>query len=224
MAFDKEKLDKQLGLEIHEHLKTLGVQTPITSLVSMPDDGKIEEIIPHVQEILSILGLDLQDDSLKDTARRVAKMWVREKFWGLRPENFPKMMTIENKMKYSQMVCERKIRLLSECEHHLQTIDGYAHVAYISNGKILGLSKINRIVQYFAARPQVQERIGEQVGEALKYILGTENVAVVIEAKHYCVIARGAKDYESETTTSFLSGQFLNDPTVRAEFFAVINK
>jgi len=223
MAFDPSKLDKTLGNQIHEHLKTLGIETPTTDLLLLDDEQKIQTIMPHVQAILETLGLDLTDDSLQDTPKRVAKMWVREKFWGLCPGKFPKMMTIENKMKYQQMVCEKNIRVLSDCEHHLAQIDGFAHVAYISNGKILGLSKLNRIVQYFSARPQVQERIGEQIGEALKFILGTEDVAVCIEASHYCVIARGARDYESSTTTSFLSGVFRDDPMVRSEFYSMVN-
>lgn len=184
----------------------------------LSDEQKIEKIEGLFEEILQTLGLDLSDDSLADTPRRVAKMYVKEVFGGLNPDNFPKMTTIENKMNYDQMIVVRNIRSLSMCEHHLVTIDGLATVAYIPNRKVIGLSKINRIVKFFSQRPQVQERLTKQIADCLQYILGTEHVAVHISAKHYCVISRGVEDTDSATTTCDLRGHFKSRSETRSEF------
>jgi GTP cyclohydrolase I len=173
---------------------------------------------------MNILGLDLEDDSLIDKPRRVAKMYVREIFWGLDWEKFPKCTKIENKMGYNEMVIERGINVQSNCEHHFVVIDGLATVAYIPKKTVLGLSKMNRIVEYFAKRPQVQERLTEQVFHAISFILETDDVAVLIDAKHYCVASRGVEDTGSQTTTSKLGGAFKNDPVTRSEFMAIANK
>ena len=222
MSFQKTKTNESLGYQVQKHLESLGLQTPITKAIDESESHKIDVIERHMTEIMKVLGLDLSDDSLEETPKRVAKMYVLEKFWGLKPENFPKCTTIENKMGYDEMVLEKNISVMSDCEHHLVQIDGKAHVAYIPKNKVLGLSKLNRIVEYFSRRPQVQERLGQQIGEALKFILETDDVAVVIEAKHYCVISRGVEDKNSTTTTSFLSGSFKNDESCRKEFLALI--
>lgn len=181
-------------------------------------EEKIKKIESHFTEIMKILGLDLTDDSLRDTPRRVAKMYVNEVFAGLHAENFPKITIIENSMQYDQMVCVQDIEVISMCEHHFQTIDGYATVAYIPNKKVIGLSKINRIVDYFSRRPQVQERLTKQIADCLSYLLETDDVAVHIKAKHYCVVARGVQDTHSMTTTSDLRGAFKNRLETRTEF------
>lgn len=181
-------------------------------------DEKIAKIQEHFGEIMRILGLDLSDDSLRETPRRIAKMYVNEVFGGLNPDNFPKITVIENKMQYDQMVCVQDIEVMSVCEHHFQPIDGFATVAYIPKNKVIGLSKLNRIVEYFSKRPQVQERLTKQVADCLQYILDTEDVAVHINAKHYCVISRGIQDTHSTTTTSDLRGSFKNLPGTRTEF------
>jgi GTP cyclohydrolase I len=179
---------------------------------------KIEIIKTHFTEIMKVLGLDLEDDSLKDTPKRVAKMYVNEVFGGLDHKNFPKITVIENKMEYDQMVCVQDIEIMSMCEHHFQPIDGYATIAYIPNKKVIGLSKLNRIAEFFSKRPQVQERLTKQIADCLQYILDTENVAVHINAKHYCVISRGIQDTHSTTTTSDLRGAFKTRPETRTEF------
>jgi GTP cyclohydrolase I len=180
---------------------------------------KIAEIEKSFSHIMQVLGLDLDDDSLCDTPKRVAKMYVNEIFWGLDYEAFPKCTAVDNKMKYNEMVCERNINVQSNCEHHFVVIDGLATVAYVPNQKVLGLSKINRIVEYFSKRPQIQERLTEQVFHALQYILETEDVAVMIDAQHYCVKSRGVEDTGSSTVTSKLGGGFKSDPAARAEFY-----
>ena len=173
---------------------------------------------------MTTLGLDLTDDSLIDTPKRVAKMYVNEIFWGLDYEAFPKCTAVSNKMQYDEMVVERCINVQSNCEHHLVVIDGFATVGYIPSRKVLGLSKMNRIVEYFSKRPQIQERLTEQVWHALEYILETDNIAVVIDAQHFCVKSRGVEDVGSSTVTSKLGGMFRKDPTVRAEFMALSRK
>lgn len=185
---------------------------------SLTCDEKIDKIEAHFSEILKILGLDLEDDSLKETPKRIAKMYVNEIFSGLTATNFPKITVIENKMAYDQMVCVQDIEVMSMCEHHFQPIDGFATIAYIPNTKVIGLSKLNRIVEYFAKRPQVQERMTKQIADCLQYILETEDVAVHINAKHYCVIARGIQDSHSTTTTSDLRGAFKARSETRTEF------
>jgi GTP cyclohydrolase I len=223
MAFNKTKTDPILGKLVEENLKTLGIHTPTTEKLNISEQDKIAIIEPLMRDVMTFLGLDLKDDSLIDTPKRVAKMYVLEKFWGLKPDNFPKVTTIENKMKYDEMVVERGIRVMSDCEHHLVQIDGLATVAYIPKNKVLGLSKMNRIVEYFSRRPQVQERLTQQIAETLKFILETDDIAVAVKARHYCVISRGVEDQNSETVTSYISGSFKSNPTVRAEFMAIAN-
>jgi GTP cyclohydrolase I len=222
MSFNKTKCDPALGLEIHKHLVSKGVETPIKDN-GLDRTAKIDIIETKVRDIMETLGLDLSDDSLEETPKRVAKMYVGEIFWGLDFEAFPKCTTVSNKMAYDEMVIERNVNVQSNCEHHLVVIDGVATVAYIPQGKVLGLSKINRIVEYFAKRPQIQERLTEQVYYALQYILGTDDIGVVIDAQHYCVKSRGVEDVGSSTVTSKLGGCFRKDPAVRQEFMNLVN-
>lgn len=223
--YQHEKVDSTgLWAQIDQHLNEKGINTPMSEKYAhMTDDNKVVLISNKIKECLEILGLDLEDDSLVETPKRVAKMWVKELFWGLDPARFPKATTVENKMGYDEVVVERDITVMSACEHHLVVIDGKAHVAYIPKDKVLGLSKLNRIVEYFSRRPQIQERLTMQIGEALKYILGTDDVAVVVDAVHYCVKSRGVEDHSSSTATSFLSGAFKNEHETRKEFFDLIS-
>lgn len=196
--------------------------TPLrTDAFSISDDEKIERIKKDVENILNTLGMDLTDDSLKGTPNRVAKMFVKEIFGGLNPDKKPSSSTFDNKYKYNEMLVEKNIVVYSTCEHHLLPIVGRAHVAYISNGKVVGLSKMNRIVDYYAKRPQVQERLTIQIVEELKRVLGTDDVACVIDAKHLCVNSRGIRDIESSTVTAEFSGAFKNENT-RKEFLSYI--
>lgn len=188
----------------------------------MDEDLKIELIEKHFREIMQILGLDLTDDSLSGTPRRVAKMYVTEVFSGLNPMNKPGIRLFENKYKYDQMLVEKDITFYSHCEHHFVPIYGKAHVAYFSSGKVIGLSKINRIVQYYAKRPQVQERLTMQIGNELMEILDTKDVAVVMDASHMCVSSRGVNDTNSRTGTAFFSGKFKQE-SVKSEFLNYIN-
>jgi GTP cyclohydrolase I len=220
MSYNKTKTDPELGQRVHEHLVKMGVETPIKDGGQIVDrKGKVQVIETLFADIMVALGLDLTDDSLMDTPKRVAKMYVNEIFWGLDYEAFPKCTAVDNKMKYNEMVCERNINVQSNCEHHFVVIDGLATVAYVPNQKVLGLSKINRIVEYFSKRPQIQERLTEQIFHALQYILETEDVAVMIDAQHYCVKSRGVEDTGSSTVTSKLGGGFKSDPAARAEFY-----
>ena len=186
------------------------------------DEVKIEKIAHHFKEIMQILGLNLQDDSLAGTPKRVAKMYIKEVFSGLNPANKPEIRLFDNNYNYDQMLVEKEITFYSHCEHHFVPIYGKTHVAYFPNGKIIGLSKINRIVQYYAKRPQVQERLTVQIGNELKKILQTEDIAVVIDASHMCVSARGVKDTNSQTGTAFFHGKF-KDKDVRTEFLNYLN-
>jgi GTP cyclohydrolase I len=220
MSYNKTKTDPELGQKIHEHLVKMGVETP-TKDSALDRKEKIDVIEAHFSGIMRALGLDLEDDSLMDTPKRVAKMYVNEIFWGLDYDAFPKCTTVANKMKYDEMVVERNVNVQSNCEHHFVIIDGLATVAYVPNEKVLGLSKINRIVEYFAKRPQIQERLTEQVFHALCYILETENVAVMIDAQHYCVKSRGVEDTGSSTVTTKLGGGFKTDAAARAEFLSI---
>lgn len=223
MSFNKTKCDPELGRRVHEHLVKMGVETPtVENHLSRTD--KIQIIQQKFTEVMQALGLNLSDDSLADTPLRVAKMYVNEIFWGLDYDAFPKCTTVNNKMKYDEMVVERNVNVQSNCEHHFVIIDGLATVGYIPHEKVLGLSKINRIVEYFSKRPQIQERLTEQVFHALSYILETDNVAVVIDAQHYCVKSRGVEDVGSSTVTSKLGGCFKNESAVRAEFMNIVNK
>jgi len=199
------------------------INTPVKQEANLlPDDEKMQLIEAKMREVLDILGLDLNDDSLSGTPRRVAKMYVTEIFKGLNPDNLPKLSSFENKYKYGQMLVEKDISVFSTCEHHLLPIIGKAHVAYISNGSVLGLSKINRIVDYFARRPQVQERLTVQIVKAMQEALNTEDVACIVDAKHMCLVSRGIKDITSSTLTAEYAGKF-KDPEVRKEFLRYLN-
>ena len=221
MAFDKTKTDPVLGKKVHEYLMSVGVETPVIDN-GLSRKEKIDTIENNFKEIVTTLGLDLEDDSLTDTPKRVAKMYVNEIFWGLDYAAFPKVTVVDNKMKYNEMVVERGISVQSYCEHHLVNIDGLATVGYIPNNKVLGLSKMNRVVEYFSRRPQIQERLTEQIYHALSFILETDNVALTIDAKHFCVKSRGVEDSECSTVTSRLGGNFKEHPEVRAEFLALL--
>ena len=210
----KEKeLEKKLnGFSFEEigddHLYT-GLKTPMKlGAFKLSDEEKKEKISHLFSEIMDVIGLDLTDDSLKGTPKRVAKMYIDEIFSGLNPANKPKVALFENKYQYNQMLVDKNITFYSNCEHHFVPIIGKAHVAYISSGKVIGLSKLNRIVQYYAKRPQVQERLTNQIAEELKIILNTEDIAVIIDAKHLCVSSRGIKDDTSSTVTSYFGGKF----------------
>jgi GTP cyclohydrolase I len=211
-----------LGLKVHEYLVKCGVETPIKETGQIIDrKGKIDVIESLFTDIMKTLGLDLTDDSLIDTPKRVAKMYVNEIFWGLDYEAFPKCTTVDNKMHYNEMVVERNVNVQSNCEHHFVVIDGLATVAYVPKQRVLGLSKINRIVEYFSKRPQIQERLTEQIFHTLQFILDTEDVAVLIDAQHYCVKSRGVEDTGSSTVTSKLGGGFKTDSAARAEFYQI---
>lgn len=193
-----------------DHLYT-GLETPMkANAFKISDEEKKEKIAILFEEIMDTMGLDLTDDSLKGTPKRVAKMYIDEIFSGLNPENKPKVALFDNKYQYNEMLVEKNITFYSNCEHHFVPIIGKAHVAYISSGKVIGLSKLNRIVQYYAKRPQVQERLTNQIANELKTILETEDVAVIIDAKHLCVSSRGIKDDTSATVTSYYGGAFKN--------------
>jgi len=215
---------------LEDHFEQLGddhvsasEETPLRKdAFILNDDEKVERIKGSVREIMLTLGLDLEDDSLKGTPNRVAKMFVKEIFGGLDPDKKPKSSTFDNKYKYGEMLVEKNITLYSTCEHHLLPIVGRAHVAYISNGTVVGLSKMNRIVDYFAKRPQVQERLNIQIVRELQEVLGTKDVACVIDAKHLCVNSRGIRDIESSTVTAEYGGKF-KDEAVRREFLDYIN-
>lgn len=198
-------------------------QTPLRpDAFAMDDELKVELIAKHFKEIMLILGLDLEDDSLRGTPKRVAKMYVQEVFSGLNPKNKPYARLFENKYQYDQMLVEKDITFYSHCEHHFVPIYGKAHVAYFSSGKVIGLSKINRIVQYYAKRPQVQERLTMQIANELKEVLKTDHVAVVLDATHMCVSSRGVSDTNSMTGTAYFDGKF-KDQTVKNEFLNYIN-
>lgn len=204
-----------------EHIGT-SLETPLREdAFEINDELKIELIQKHFKEIMHILGLDLIDDSLKGTPHRVAKMFVKEVFSGLNPANKPEVKLFENKYQYNEMLIEKNITLYSYCEHHFVPIIGKVHVAYISNGKVIGLSKINRLVEYYAKRPQVQERLTNQIAEGLKEALETNDVAVLIDAVHLCVASRGVQDTSSSTITAYYSGKFEEGKT-KAEFINLV--
>ena len=220
MSYNKTKCDPELGQQVHEYLVKMGVETP-TLPNSLDRKDKIDRIEEHFTAIMKYLGLDLTDDSLTETPKRVAKMYVNEIFWGLDYEAFPKCTTVDNKMHYNEMVVERNVNVQSNCEHHFVVIDGLATVAYVPKQRVLGLSKINRIVEYFSKRPQIQERLTEQIFHTLQFILDTDDVAVLIDAQHYCVKSRGVEDTGSSTVTVRLGGGFKNVPEVRNEFYQI---
>jgi len=220
MSFNKTKTNPELGLQVHEYLVKMGVETP-TNPNGLSRTDKIDIIEAKFTDIMNVLGLDLTDDSLAETPKRVAKMMVGEIFWGLDYEAFPKCTTVDNKMKYNEMVVERNVNVQSNCEHHFVIIDGLATVGYVPKDKVLGLSKINRIVEYFSKRPQIQERLTEQIFHTLQFILDTEDVAVMIDARHYCVASRGVEDTGSSTVTTRLGGGFKSDMAARNEFYQI---
>ena len=215
---NNEEFTDEIG---NNHIAT-NEQTPLRKdAFEKTDDEKIELIKKDVENILFTLGMDLTDDSLKGTPNRVAKMFVKEIFGGLNPNKKPSSSTFDNKYKYNEMLVEKNITVYSTCEHHLLPIVGRAHIAYISNGTVVGLSKMNRVVDYFAKRPQVQERLTIQIVKELQKVLNTENVACIIDAKHLCVNSRGIRDIESSTVTAEFGGKFKDD-VVRREFLDYI--
>ena len=213
-----ETLSKEAML-VRSALESRGLETPRVEN-GLSAQEKRERIQQHMHQVMEILGMDLQDDSLAETPKRIAKMYVDEIFSGLDYQKFPKITVIENKMGVDEMVKVRDITMTSTCEHHLVTIDGLATVAYQPRSKVIGLSKINRIVQFFAKRPQVQERLTQQILVALQALLETDDVAVSITATHYCVKARGVMDASSATTTTALGGTFKRNPASRQEFLS----
>lgn len=223
MSLSLEKTDGLLGEQVRQHLISKGLETPMLyDRVKTKRETKIKNISKHFTAIMEQLGLDLKDDSLMDTPNRVAKMYVNEIFFGLDYDNFPKCTKIENKMPPSDsFVLERNVNVQSNCEHHFVVIDGKATVAYVPKKTILGLSKLNRIVQFFSKRPQVQERLTEQIAETIAYITGSDDVAVYIDAAHYCVKSRGIQDVGSRTMTLAVRGRFADVKSeMRQEFLA----
>ncbi len=213
-------INTTLNLIGEDHIST-SLETPLREdAFDINDDRKIELIQSHFKEIMHILGLDLSDDSLRGTPYRVAKMYVKEIFSGLNPANKPETKLFQNKYEYNEMLIEKDITLYSYCEHHFVPIVGKVHVAYISNGQVIGLSKINRLVQYYAKRPQVQERLTNQIAEGLKQALQSDDVAVIIDATHLCVSSRGIKDTNTSTITTHYSGKFQTE-NIKAEFISL---
>lgn len=208
IVFTDDEIAEEMG---DNHIST-SVDTPmIAGAFDKSDDEKIAIIQDHFKAIMETLGLDLTDDSLKGTPKRVAKMYVKEIFSGLNPANKPTVALFDNKYKYNEMLVEKNISFYSNCEHHFVPIMGKAHLAYISNGRVIGLSKLNRLVEFYAKRPQVQERLTMQIAKELQKELGTDDVAIVIDAKHLCVASRGVEDDTSSTITSFYGGKFKED-------------
>jgi GTP cyclohydrolase I len=214
--------DVELGKRVHEHLVKVGVETPMTPNI-VPKEVQLKTIEGAIDAIMRTLHLDLNDDSLIETPKRVAKMYINEMYRGLNYDNFPKCTVIANKMG-SELVTVKEIEVSSTCEHHLITIDGLATIAYIPKSKVMGLSKFNRITSFFARRPQVQERLTNQIWHALNFILDTDDIAVYIDAIHFCVKARGVRDANSSTVTNKLGGAFMTNPALRAEFMAIARK
>ena len=209
--------------EMGDEHKASSVDTPLRAdAFDATDEEKIAAIAPHFKAIMEILGMDLLDDSLRGTPLRVAKMYVKELFQGLNPANMPSMTLFENKFQYNEMLVEKNINFYTNCEHHFVPFFGKAHVAYISSGKVIGLSKLNRLVEYFSKRPQVQERLTMQIGKALQTVLQTQDVAVMMDAKHLCVSSRGVKDDSSNTITSFFGGKFQEEKK-KMEFLKYID-
>jgi GTP cyclohydrolase IA len=211
------KTDRELGKRVQEYLIANGVETPILES-KLNESEKIDLIKDNMETVIDVLGLDRQDDSIGGTADRVAKMFVSELCYGLSYNRFPKITTFDNKMAYDQMVIQKDITFHSLCEHHFVNFNGMAQVAYIPKDKVVGLSKLNRVVNFFARRPQVQERLNEQIYFALEYVLGTSDIAVLIDAEHLCVKSRGIGDQSSGMTTSKLGGAFFEDARLRNEF------
>jgi GTP cyclohydrolase I len=220
---EKISLTELLIEEMGDQHKASSVETPLRAdAFEKTDEEKISAIEPHFRAIMETLGMDLRDDSLRGTPLRVAKMYVKELFQGLNPANMPSMTLFENKFQYNEMLVEKNINFYTNCEHHFVPFFGKAHVAYISSGKVIGLSKLNRLVEYFSKRPQVQERLTMQVGKALQTVLQTQDVAVMMDAKHLCVSSRGVKDDSSNTITTFFGGKFQEEKT-RMEFLQYVD-
>ena len=219
---EKLAVDNLLIEEMGDQHKASSVETPLRAdAFDATDDEKIAAIEPHFKAIMEILGMDLRDDSLRGTPLRVAKMYVKELFQGLNPANMPSMTLFDNKFQYNEMLVEKNINFYTNCEHHFVPFFGKAHVAYISSGKVIGLSKLNRLVEYFSKRPQVQERLTMQVGKALQTVLQTQDVAIMMDAKHLCVSSRGVKDDSSNTITTFFGGKFQEEQT-KMEFLKYV--
>lgn len=225
MSLDKRKCDPELGKRVHEYLVSIGMETPIEQFMinGMPASVKdrITSAEGFMKQFLEVIGLDLTDDSMCDTPTRVAKMYISELCYGIDYQTFPKCTVVSNSMQYDDMVLEKQINITSLCEHHLQPITGTATIAYIPGDLVLGLSKLNRVSDYFARRPQVQERLTGQIYHALSYVLKTEDIAVLIDAEHGCVKNRGIRDQCSHTVTNKLGGGFRRDPALRAEFMSI---
>jgi GTP cyclohydrolase I len=220
---EKISLTELLIEEMGDQHKASSIETPLRAdAFEKTDEEKIAAIEPHFRAIMETLGMDLRDDSLRGTPLRVAKMYVKELFQGLNPANMPSMTLFENKFQYNEMLVEKNINFYTNCEHHFVPFFGKAHVAYISSGKVIGLSKLNRLVEYFSKRPQVQERLTMQVGKALQTVLQTQDVAVMMDAKHLCVSSRGVKDDSSNTITTFFGGKFQEEKT-RMEFLQYVD-
>jgi GTP cyclohydrolase I len=220
---EKIELSRLIIEEMGDQHRASSVDTPLRAdAFDSSDDEKIAAIEPHFRAIMEILGMDLTDDSLRGTPLRVAKMYVKELFQGLNPANMPSMTLFENKFQYNEMLVEKNINFYTNCEHHFVPFFGKAHVAYISSGKVIGLSKLNRLVEYYSKRPQVQERLTMQIGKALQTVLQTQDVAVMMDAKHLCVSSRGVKDDSSNTITSFFGGKFQEENT-KMEFLKYID-
>ena len=221
-----DKCDPDLGRLVNEHMVSIGLETPMTNRVNDNNETKLDTIRVAMFDCLTALGLNLQDDSLMDTPNRIAKMWVNEIFYGLDYSKFPKCTTIENKMgknSSGSFVVERNINVQSNCEHHFVVIDGKAAVAYIPRAKVLGLSKLNRIVEFYAKRPQVQERLTEQIAAAISFVTETPDVAVYLDAVHYCVKSRGIQDTGSSTCTLAVDGVFAeHNSDIRREFLNLV--
>jgi GTP cyclohydrolase I len=212
------KNDPTLGAKVAQHLQSLSIETPILQGV---DHSKL---ISACAGLVASLGLDTADDSINATPTRLAEMYANELCYGLNYDNFPKCTVIENKMRYDELVIERDIKVHSMCEHHFVPFIGVAHIAYLPSTKVLGLSKLNRVTDFFCRRPQVQERLTEQVAAALSFILGTEDVAVIISAEHMCVKLRGVQDQCSSTVTSKMLGKFREKPELRMEFLSLAGR
>jgi len=223
MSYNKTKCQPNLGQEVEKYLIEKGVQTP-TIKTSLSRTDRIDKIEHNMKEILETLGMDLSDDSLIETPKRVAKMYVNEIFWGLDFDAFPKCTTVENKFKCDEMVQCNDITLYSDCEHHLRPLVGKISIAYIPKDKIMGLSKFPRVCEFFSRRPQIQERLTLQIFYALEYILDTNNIAITIKADHMCVAQRGVEDSTANTITSKLGGVFKTDIAARAEFFSHVKR
>lgn len=219
---ERVNLSEMSAEDIGDSHVSTSIETPMREdAFKLSDEEKMKKIEANFREIMETLGLDLRDDSLRGTPERVAKMYVKEIFSGLNPANKPKVALFDNKYRYDQMLVEKDITFYSNCEHHFVPIFGKAHLAYISNGRVIGLSKLNRIVQYFAKRPQVQERFTMQIANELKKVLNTEDVAVLIDAKHLCVSSRGVQDINAATLTSYYGGKFQEEAT-RQEFLRYV--